>query len=74
MKIGSRVAYSASFLKRIGATTGELPSLRGEVISIKISGLPFTLVKVRWDDGRESSCNKENLAEVGPNSSFCQCD
>lgn len=73
IKPGDRVAYSAQFLRSIGAYTGDLPHARGVVESVQVLG-NCQLVTVRWDDtelpGRVLACN---LAKVGPNSRFCAC-
>jgi hypothetical protein len=74
LKLGDKVAYSAAFLKSIGAITGELPQLRGEVIELTTIGKGGPEVaKLRDADGYEWSSLVANLAIVGPNSRFCQC-
>ena len=69
----NRVAYSAAFLRSIGAITGDMPQRRGTVIDIVPVGRR-RMAKVQWDDEQEPKlvC-VGNLAKVGPNSRFCQC-
>lgn len=49
---GDRVAYKASFLRGIGATTGEMPFLRGEVTEIRDLG-GIQLATIKWDNQEE---------------------
>jgi hypothetical protein len=73
LAVGDRIAYSARFLKSIGAQTGELPQLRGEIRGFKKMGAK-TLVDIVWDDGSDSRALVGNIAKVGANLAFCDVD
>ena len=47
MKIGDRVRYKASFLRSIGAYTGDLPHARGVVVGLQKLG-DNVLVEIEW--------------------------
>lgn len=49
LAIGDRVAYSRSFLRSIGAFTGEMPHARGEIKKLTPLG-ETTLAEVEWKD------------------------
>lgn len=72
--VGRTVAYSAQFLKNIGAQTGELPQWRGEIKSVQEFGEGKYLVTVLWaGQSRPSRALASNLAYPGPNIDFCSC-
>jgi hypothetical protein len=56
--IGDRVAYTAKFLKNIGAFTGSFGQRRGTLVAVP-SGRD-ELARVRWDDFES---NAKHLAE-----------
>lgn len=59
--IGSRVKYSARWLKNTATHTGPLPFARGLVIELESLG-SIVLAGIRWDDGGEGHVNTANLA------------
>ena len=71
---GDRVAYSASFLRSIGCTTGELPQARGTVQELLELG-STQLAQIRWDTpgNLPQRVAVGNLARVGVNSRFSSC-
>lgn len=70
---GDQVAFSAAFLQSIGAYSGELPALRGEVTSTKQLGAR-QLAYVRWQGEQDShAALSSTLARVGPNRRFAAC-
>lgn len=74
LKVGDKVAYSASFCKSIFAQTGDIPRMRGEVIDIETFGPRGKyLVTVRWNGGDTTKALSGNLAKVGANTRFCAC-
>jgi hypothetical protein len=50
---GDRIAYSAKFLKNIGAFTGPEGFRRGTLVSIE-----YELARVKWDDFNYASAAK----------------
>lgn len=63
--VGDRVAYSASFLRSIGALTGMLPHARGLVTHLTV-GKSMTLATINWSDDRiPPRVNTKNLAIIG---------
>lgn len=69
MKIetGDKVAFSANFLRSIGAITGPMGFARGTVESIKNLG-PLSIATVNWYKGADDvspKVNVKNLAKVG---------
>lgn len=74
-KVGDRIAYSAAFLKSIGARASkeDIGGLRGTVKSVQEFVPGKWLVKFVWDGGEESSALATNLAKVGANIDFCAC-
>ena len=55
---GARVAYSARFLRSIGAYTGVLPFARGRVADVSDSGI----VTVDWENDFANEVPKRILA------------
>lgn len=64
LKINDQVAYSAKFLKQIGADY-EIASMRGEVVEIVEFYQDKRLIRVRWTDGEVRGALECNLAKVG---------
>jgi hypothetical protein len=48
--LGDRIAYAASFLKNIGASTGAIPQRRGVFLRVETSMGSPNFCRVRWDD------------------------
>ena len=74
-KPGDRVAYSVQFLKSIfEPTTSPMCHARGTIIEVKQFGCS-KIASVEWEPpvfpGKVNTCN---LAHVGPNRQFCNCD
>lgn len=61
IKTGDRVAYSARFLRSIGAYTGDLPFARGTVTEIKKLG-ETTIAVIDW--GNEEMASKVNVVNL----------
>lgn len=70
LKAGDRVAYSVGFLKSIGMQHSSMAGGRGVIESIKLE-----LASIDWQGAdlppRVHTCN---LAKVGPNRRFANCD
>lgn len=49
IKVGSKVKYSARFLRSIGAYSGSLPFAKGKVTDLKKFGENF-LAEIDWKD------------------------
>jgi hypothetical protein len=65
--VGDKVAFSANFLRSIGARTGPMGFARGTVESIKKMG-PLDIATVnwgKWTDDASPRVNIKNLARVG---------
>lgn len=77
-KQGDRVAYAVKWLKSIGQVpTGELCHWRGNVEAVRTIGRKpneTTLVRVQWDNGETLNVAEPNLAKVGPNPRFANCE
>ena len=77
-KTGDKVAYSVQFLKSIGESHGEMAQGRGIVKDIKSYGnstSPLVLVEIDWNVGDlPDKVAAHNLAIVGPNRRYCNCD
>jgi hypothetical protein len=61
---GTRVMYSAGFLRSTGQVAGEAPFRKGTVTSVA-KDPDFRLARVRWDDGHESGVLVANLWPEG---------
>ena len=72
MKPGDKVAYSVQFLKNTGMSHSEAGHARGVVKLVEPLGGSF-LVTVDWGN-HESRVLRSNLAIVGTNMEFCNCD
>lgn len=57
---GDVVKYSRKFLQSIGALTGPMPNLTGEVQSTLPCG-DLLLADVKWADGTQHKVNVKNL-------------
>ena len=75
MKPGDRVAYSVQFLKSIGCSHGQMAHARGKIASIKNLG-ELAIATIQWDNMADlpEKVNVKNLAIVGPNRRFANCD
>ena len=66
IEVGTRVQMSARWLRSVGCYTGEIPFLKGEVVSLKpLKGLDTSIAAVEWDDGETSRVNVANLHILG---------
>ena len=67
MMIGDRVAYSANFLRSIGAQTGELGQARGTIQAIeRLAKCGVELAHVKWGSPDvPERVNVKNLCRVG---------
>ncbi len=76
MEIGTKVAYSVQFLKSIGMSHSDMAQARAVITDLQILGKDVTLAKVVWDKNEDlpHKINIKNLAKVGPNRKFCNCD
>ncbi len=76
--VGDRVAYSARWLRSTGqiASVDDIGHARGVVKELKPLG-SITLAIVDWGKWRDVASEKVNvcnLAKVGPNRDYCNCD
>lgn len=68
LTIGTRVAYSANFLRSIGCYSGALPFLRGTITALNVLSPGCTLADIEWDGDKgegPTRVNVANLAKVG---------
>lgn len=73
LKAGDRVAYSAAFLRSIGAQTGDAGFVRGTYQGEQKVGQRM-FARVLWDgDDEPKLVCRPNIAPVGPNMEFCAC-
>lgn len=69
--VGDMVAYSAGWLRSMGAYTGILPFARGKVLKIDERS-SFAIAQVDWDnDEIPPRVNVKNLVKVG-SPQFCR--
>ena len=84
-KTGDKIAYSVQFLRSIGESHGSMSHARGTVKEIKSYRTNFHLAVIEWENGKAgpvdpdapegcTNVNIQNLAKVGPNSRFANCD
>jgi hypothetical protein len=74
VEVGDKVAYSVQFLRSIGCQTGDIPRARGVVKEVVKFG-DNQLATIEWDlPYIPPKVVAFNLAKVGANSRFCQCD
>jgi hypothetical protein len=71
--IGDKVAYSVQFLKSIGASHSDMAHARGEVTAVDIFG-GLVLARIKWNADMPERVNVANLAKVGANTRFANCD
>jgi hypothetical protein len=72
--VGDPVAYSVQFLRSTAQQHTPMAHARGVVVGLQAMG-ETTLVEIDWKtDAIPSKVNAANLAHVGPNPRFCQCD
>ena len=77
MKIGDKVAYSVQFLKSIGECHGDLSHDRGVITGLIPLGKEpncTILAEIEWGGDSPKRVNTKNLAIVGPNRKFANCD
>jgi hypothetical protein len=76
--VGERVAYSVQFLRNIGMSHSDMAHARGVVIEVKElgPGSETQLARITWDKNADmpGRVNVTNLAKVGPNVRFANCD
>jgi hypothetical protein len=66
LRVGDPVAYSRSFLRSIGAVSGDMPHARGTVKGLVPLGRELTLAQVQWDRASmPARVNVKNLCRVG---------
>ena len=63
-KKGDRVRFSGEFLRSIGAQTGEMGLLRGEVEEVKDYGGGYKLAVIKWDNASEGTSNRACVANL----------
>lgn len=69
LQVGDAVAYSRSFLRNIGAFTGDMPHAKGEITGIKALSREVVLADVTWDRAElPARVNVKNLCRVGSRS------
>jgi hypothetical protein len=75
-KVGDKVAYSVQFLKSIGMSHGDIARGRGVITGIVQPCVDWKLAVIAWDKGADlpTKVNVHNLALVGPNRRFANCD
>ena len=59
--VGMRVAYSAAFVRNAGGSDKDIADMRGHVTAVKGTFGKHVLVRIRWEDGQESSALTCNL-------------
>ena len=78
VQIGDKVAYSVQFLKSIGASHSDMAHARGIVTAVKTFGNPvsgLTLATIDWQGAdMPEKVAVPNLAKVGANRRFANCD
>ena len=73
--IGDSIAYSVQFLKSIGMAHSDMAHARGTIFDIKPLSDSLILAKIDWHGAdMPEHVNVCNLAKVGPNPRFCNCD
>jgi hypothetical protein len=67
LAIGDRVAYSRSWLRSIGAYTGDLPHAKGTITGLKTLSREITLADVAWEGNPDipGRVNVRNLCRIG---------
>ena len=76
LQIGERVAYSVQFLRSIGMSHSDMAHGRGTVTEIKELSPGCVLARVAWEQSADlpERVNVANLAKVGANRRFANCD
>ena len=66
IKKGDLVQYSVNFLQSTGQYTGEVPFLKGRVVSLSKLGAGTTLAQINWlsDEDHPQIVNVGNLEKV----------
>ena len=66
LRVGDAVAYSRTFLRSIGAFTGDLPHAKGTITGLVAIGREVVLAEVAWDRAElPGRVNVKNLCLVG---------
>ena len=67
LKIGDKVAYSAKFLRSVGAFCGPMGFARGKIIGIKALSSECQIATIEWDKDADmpQKVNVANIAKVG---------
>lgn len=76
LTVSQRVAYSVQFLKSIGMSHSDMAHARGTVTELKELSKECVLARIQWDGAADlpERVNVANLAKVGANRRFCNCD
>jgi len=76
LTIGDRVAYSVQFLKSIGMSHSNMAFAKGKITYLNAISLNFILATIQWEGGAEmpEKVAVANLAKVGPNRRYANCD
>jgi len=76
LAIGERVAYSVQFLKSIGMSHSDMAHGRGKVTGLKELSKECVLAEIEWEKSADlpARVNVKNLAKVGANRRFANCD
>ena len=62
--VGMRVAYSAAFVRNAGGMDKDVADMRGNITAVKGKFGQHVLVRIRWEDGQESSALDCNLSRA----------
>lgn len=67
LKIGDHVAYSAKFLRSVGAYCGPMGFARGKITYINAVSLECHIATIQWEKDADMpiKVNVANLAKVG---------
>lgn len=76
ISVGDKVAYSVQFLRSIGMSHSDMAHARGQVTELKALSAECILARIAWQGNQElpERVNVKNLAKVGANRQFCNCD
>ncbi len=76
LKIGDRVAYSVQFLRSIGMSHGDMAHAKGNVTGLRELSAECILAEIAWENGADmpAKVNTRNLAKVGANRRYANCD
>lgn len=72
---GDKVAYSVQFLQSIGMSHTPMARARGTVVEVTSYSSSLNLARIDWNGAdMPERVNVCNLAKVGPNTRFANCD